>query len=336
MRENDYLKYPLDPGMYAFDRFPSFEEYERTAYAQMEKMLGLDRLLMQAGVPLNPRTVWERDFFSGHVEKIKIDLEGDQCGVFYFGTPKVRKFRTAFICLHGHDTGIHRSLNLNERETGTDMFGNDDCMTGFMLDAMNRGLVAVAFEQRYFGERSSSPDHRPSCGNGAMQALLIGRTAIGERVFDIKRLIKYLAARPEIDAGEIGLTGLSGGGTATLFAGAMLNEIKYIMPCGCFSSFRASIGSMPHCCCNHIPGLLNFGETGDIAGLCAPRKLVLVNGDRDPIFPIEACKEQFKRLQKIYAAAGAPEKCTLLIGAGEHRYFPDLAWPEMFRSIKPW
>ena len=35
----------------------------------------------------------------------------------------------------------------------------------------------------------------------------------------------------------------------------------------------------------------------------------------------------FRRLQKIYQAAGAPTACQLYIGDGGHRYYKAPAWP---------
>jgi len=342
MRENNYTAIPENIGKFAFNNFASYQEYQSAAKAELRRLLGLDNILAEPRIPLNPKLVWRRQWPQGTVERISLDMEDGESTFIYLGIPNTRQYRTAFVCLHGHDTGIHRTLGVDWRdETSPATFGNNDHMEGFLLDVMARGMVGIALEQRYFGERSTSPDHEPSCGcyaghSAGDQALLVGRTAIGERVFELSRLLEYLRTRPEIDTDEIGLTGLSGGGTATLFGGAMLPEFKYVMPCGCFSTFRASIGSMFHCACNYIPHLLELGESADVAGLIAPRRLIIVNGDADPIFPVAPGQRQFERLQRIYTAAGAENNCAMLVGHGEHRYFPDLAWSEMCRCIKPW
>ncbi len=49
-----------------------------------------------------------------------------------------------------------------------------------------------------------------------MAAQLIGRTTIGERVWDVQRVIDVLEKHfPQVDSGNIMCTGGSGGGTAT-------------------------------------------------------------------------------------------------------------------------
>ena len=42
----------------------------------------------------------------------------------------------------------------------------------------------------------------------------------------------------------------------------------------------------------------------------------------------------FEQLKKIYAACGAEDKCRLVIGDGEHRFFADDAWPVMLEQIE--
>ena len=86
---------------------------------------------------------------------------------------------------------------------------------------------------------------------------------------------------------------------------------------------------MPHCACNYIPNLLRFGESADVAGLIAPRPVVMVNGRFDPIFPLAEAERQFTRLKKIYAAFGVPDNCRMVVGEGRHRFYADIAWKSM-------
>ena len=74
---------------------------------------------------------------------------------------------------------------------------------------------------------------------------------------------------------------------------------------------------------------------GDLACLIAPRPLVVVAGWDDDIFPIEGVEETFERIGQIYGAAGAPDRCRLVIGEGGHRFYADLAWP-VFRELAGW
>ena len=46
--------------------------------------------------------------------------------------------------------------------------------------------------------------------------------------------------------------------------------------------------SIAHCIDNYVPGILNWAEMYDVAGLIAPRPLFSEAGEQDTIFPIAA------------------------------------------------
>jgi dienelactone hydrolase len=206
----------------------------------------------------------------------------------------------------------------------------------FALGCMQRGIAAIAIEQRSFGERRETEQKAVSthgCHDATMHALMLGKTLLGERIFDVDRAIDYLAARGDVRMETLGVMGNSGGGTVSLFAAAVLDRIRMAMPSCYFCTFRDSLMSIYHCADNYVPGLLRWAEMSDIAGLIAPRPLVLVAGETDPIFPIQATRQAFADLQKIYTAAGAPNKCHLVVGPEGHRFYADLAWPKMLHEL---
>ncbi|HJH04026.1 MAG TPA: hypothetical protein K8W19_08385 [Victivallis vadensis] len=337
MRENGYRHVPAEIGKFAFENFDSHDSWRRAAQPELKRILGLARMEEAEPVPLTAEILWKRENEFGSIEKIRIRVEEGETACLYFCIPHRRVHRATFICLQGHSTGMHTSLNIAWEDETTPV--TDDGDRDFCIECMRRGIIAVAFEQRYMGERSSRPDHAPSCGGGmnggagATQALLVGRTAIGERVYDVERLIRYLHTRPEVEKGEIGIMGNSGGGTTAMFAGAVLPGLKYVMPSCAFSSFRASIGSMFHCECNYIPGLLEFGESADVLGLAASCPLVVVNGASDTSFPLPDAQKQFRRLERIYTAAGAGGFCRHVVGSGGHRFYAAAAWAEMEKFL---
>jgi hypothetical protein len=118
----------------------------------------------------------------------------------------------------------------------------------------------------------------------------------------------------------------------SLFAAACDTRIKIAVPGSYFCTFQDSIGSIEHCDCNYIPGILRLGEMYDIAGLIAPRPFCAIAGEEDPIFPIAAVRRSYEKLHAIFSVAGAPDKCRLYVGQGGHRYYKAGAWP-FFREF---
>lgn len=199
------------------------------------------------------------------------------------------------------------------------------------VQAVNLGYIVIAPTTRAFGETRTEKDKRDSlpfsCRIQLMHDLLVGRTPVGDRVWDMSRIIDWALAHLPVDKEKIAITGNSGGGTVSLFAAACDERIAVAAPSSYFCSFEASIGTIAHCDCNYIPGILVLGEMGDVAGLIAPRALCIINGQKDEIFPIAAARAEFQRAQRVYGAAGAASKLEMYEGAGGHEYYKDGAWP---------
>jgi dienelactone hydrolase len=200
----------------------------------------------------------------------------------------------------------------------------------FALQAVANGFVALAVEQRCFGERCETlQEHRWShtCIDAAMHSLMLGRTMAGERVTDVVRAIDLLAAQPEVDAGRIMCMGNSGGGTVTFYAACVDARIRLAVPSCSFCTYADSIMRIQHCPDNYLPGILCVAEMGELAGLIAPRGLLVVAGAEDPIFPLAGVRKAFSSARSIFKAAGCAEGVRLVTGEGGHRFYAAQAWP---------
>lgn len=244
------------------------------------------------------------------------------------------KARPGVICLQGHSSGKHISIGVARFENDADTIaGGRD----FAIRAVKEGCCAIAMDQRYMGEAGQSDTGSPACAsaNESMAALLIGRTAIGERVWDVIRLIDVIYAHftEYIDTEKIICMGNSGGGTVTFYASCMDERIRFSMPSCAVCTYEKSIMAMYHCPCNFIPGIRRYFDMGDLGGLIAPRPLVVVCGKEDPIFPLDGVEESFALIQKVYQQFGKEELCYLVKGNGGHQFYPDDAWPMMQKFI---
>lgn len=235
------------------------------------------------------------------------------------------------ICLQGHSTGMHISFGEARFE------GDEDLIAGgrdFAVRAVREGVCAVTMEQRYMGSAGQNEKGKPQClGGASMPSLLFGRTPIGERVWDVQRLIDVLFTHfgDYVDPEKLICLGNSGGGTTTFYAACMDERIKIAVPSCAISTFDASIVAMWHCPCNEVPSIRKYFDMGDLGALIAPRKLLVVSGEKDNIFPIEPAKETYAITKNIYTMLGAAENCNMVIGGGGHQFYPDEAWPVIHR-----
>lgn len=246
------------------------------------------------------------------------------------------------ICLQGHSTGMH--ISLGEIKHTSD----SQCIAGgrdFAVRAAREGMVAIAVEQRYMGTRGSN-NGEPSCvpnnnfthSNEAMSALLIGRTAIGERVWDVQRVIDVAEEhfKKIIDFSNIVCLGNSGGGTVTFYAACLDERIKLAVPSCSVCTFEKSIMAMNHCPCNFIPNIRKYFDMSDLCCLAIPRKMLIVCGREDEIFPLDGVLQTYEAARKVYEYNKNVKNIRLIIGSGGHQFYPDEAWPviHMLLNIK--
>ena len=317
----------------AFDQAKDLESQKNAIKQKFTELIGR----MPEKVALNPtvESTVEHEKFTEH--RISFDVEQDVRAVCILCIPKLKKEKCPLcIVVQGHGTGMHVSMGRKIYPTDNPESGDRDNA----IQAIERGYAALCLEQRGMGERrtelisESMKDDggKPRCQVTAMQALLIGRTLIGERIWDISRAIDLALTYPQIDGDKIMCTGNSGGGTSTFYAACFDERIKVAMPSCSVCTFRHSLGHILHCTCNFIPNIARYMDMGDMATLIAPRKLVIVNGKEDNIFLNEGVLETYDTVSKIYAAAGVPQSCALATGDGGHRYYKKQAW-EAFDKV---
>lgn len=152
-----------------------------------------------------------------------------------------------------------------------------------------------------------------------MLAFHLGISVVGLRVHDGMRLVDYLQTRTEFDTNRLGAMGISGGGMHTFFSSCLDQRIRACVVSGYYSTFRDSILAMSHCACNFVPGLAEFGEMHDLAGLIAPRPMLVEAGTYDPIFPIRAVRAGVAKARKVYDVFGSADLLGTEYFEGRHQ-----------------
>ena len=273
---------------------------------------------------LQPQTLEVREFPAYRREKFIFESRPGLAVLAYLLTPANAKqpYRT-MVCVPGHGRGVDDIVGIDDQ--GQDRTTKDGYQHDFAIQVVEHGLAAVAIEPMAFGCRRGTQARKEGLGHSSCQpvagaALLLGQTMIGWRVFDVMRTIDWIETRKELDASHVGCMGISGGGTCTAFSAALEPRIKAAMISGYLNTFRDSIFSLSHCIDNYVPGILNWAEMYDVAGLIAPRPLFAEAGAKDDIFPVEASRESFARVTKVYETLGAPDRFQTEIFEGTHSF----------------
>jgi len=295
-----------------------FHEWQQALRGMVSKLLGLEGRERPNPVTGELIAAVRREGYTE--EKHAVDVgEGVKAPVYVLVPDSEPPFKP-IVVFHGHNPSVQYVLgNYPGEEIAQEMRDRDNNYAQALAQA---GYLVCAVEQRGFGERQSTqfPDAARSCRHLAFNYLMAGRTLLGERIWDGLCAIDLLAQRTEVVQDKLGCTGNSGGGTTALWLSALDERVTVAVPSCYFCSFYASIGSILHCECNYVPGILQWAEMGDLAALIAPRPLRFINGEQDEIYPIEAARAQFETVRRAYALHGARDRCSLAVHPDDHRY----------------
>ncbi len=316
-----------------------YNEWKSTVKTKFEELTGITDI-KQNVCPLNFQIEWrvQKDGY----ELIRFTVESEPGAIVpcYLCIPRTgkKKYPVAIV-LQGHSTGFHNSI-------GEPKYGGDEdklSRTALALQAVENGFIALAIEQRGMGERRSVLSYGKEnkyfpryhmCAVGALKAIALGRTIIGERVWDVHKAIDALSAFNECDLEKILITGNSGGGTASFYAVCYDERIQLSVPSCSFSPYASSIFSVEHCACNYIPSVYKWFDMQDLACLIAPRNLIVITGAKDEIFPVDGVKEGFETVKKIYKQTGAEESCRLVETPMHHWWCKDIVWTAINQQVQ--
>lgn len=140
------------------------------------------------------------------------------------------------------------------------------------------------------------------------------------------RGIDYLAARDDVDADRIAVTGISGGGAATFWIAAADERVKVAVPVSGMADLSSYVSNRVidgHCDCMFVHNTFRWPWT-QIASLIAPRALMFTNSDADKIFPMDANKRVINRLKTMYSLYGASDFVDAFVSIGGHAYRKDI------------
>jgi dienelactone hydrolase len=156
-----------------------------------------------------------------------------------------------------------------------------------------------------------------------------GYTPAGVEAWNGIRAIDYLQSLKEIDPDKIGITGRSGGGAYSWWIAALDERIKAAAPVAGITDLQNHVvdGVIEgHCDCMFHVNTYRW-DFDQVAALIAPRPLLILNTDSDPIFPLDGVYRLFTRTRKLYESLGHPDHIGLVITPGGHKDTQELQLP---------
>ena len=239
----------------------------------------------------------------------------------------------AIVIWHQHNGQWH----LGKSEPAG-LAGNAMHHTGVAL--VKLGYVVLCPDALCFEERQ---DPQQKLKGGAFERfeflryVVAGKSMAWKNILDMQRAVDYLVSRPEVDAERIGCYGHSMGSTHTWMVGPWEPRIKCLVGNCCLPTYAAIRRTkLLHCFPNYIPGWEQFGDTPEIAGLIAPRRLHLNFGETDQGSPIKEVRSGVKQIAEIYSKSNAAEQFSHYIEADTGHVLSDEMWRrtrDVFASV---
>jgi dienelactone hydrolase len=230
--------------------------------------------------------------------------------------------------------------------------GSKDKMQDWLTDLAKRGIIGVAIDARYHGDRAGGANGKEAYERAITRAW---HAKAGEphehpfyydTVWDLWRTVDVLRDRPDVDPARIGMLGVSMGGIETWLAAAVDERVAVAVPAIAVQSFRWSLDNdgwqgraktiqQAHDAaakdlgeskvnarvCRElwakvIPGMTEQFDCPSMLRLFAGRPLLILNGDQDPNCPIEGARIAFASAEAAYKAANAPDKLKIMVAEG--------------------
>jgi len=303
------------------------------------------KLLDRPAVPLNVKvhaTRTENGYVTEHLSfaSEKTAAGEERVPVLVVRPEKEKKKLPVVIVLHG---------------TG----GNKEGQRSWLIDLAKRGIIGVAIDARYHGERAGGAKRADAYNAAIVRAWKAKPGEKQEHPFyydtcwDLWKTVDYLKTRQDVDGGRIGMIGISMGGIQTWLAAAVDERVKVIVPAIAVQSFRWSLendkwqGRANTIRAAHeaaakdlgekavnrrvcralwnkiVPGILDQFDCPSMLRLAAGRPLLILNGELDPNCPVEGAKQAIQEATRAYQKAGAADKLKVIIASGvKHQVTP--------------
>jgi dienelactone hydrolase len=262
------------------------------------------QILVSAGLvplpektPLNARVFGRIEHDDYTIEKVVLEtMPGFYLGGNLYRPKNASGKRLAVLTPHGHWS--YGRLENSEGFSGP----------GLGISLARQGYVVFAYDMVGYNDTLQT-EHRFE--KPGYQLWSFGPLAL--QLWDSIRAVDFVSSLPDVDAGRIGITGASGGGTQTFLLAAIDDRIRFAAPVN-MVSFIMQGG----CKCENAPGLRIDTSNVEIAAMMAPRPMLLVSATGD--WTKNVPREEYPAIRSIYDLYGKPDNLGVVQFEAEHNY----------------
>ena len=306
-----------------------WRRWRETSKAQVRKLLTLDAIERYAWrEPPSPQVTESADTPEYTRERVLIPtLDGLWMPCLAL-IPKTPPPYPAVLCLHGHGmskdivAGVPRDESESERMIKV--------RGDFAARFARAGFLTLAPDAAGYGERTeeaSLDKNSNHCQRLFVNALSLGLSLQGIRVWEVLRALDYLSERPDVQPKRIAAAGLSMGCEHVMYAAALDDRVSASVLSCCLRAIIPDAKQIPWCACLFSPGIFTEMDWPDIAALIAPRPAQLQFGDRDYV-PLDLARAAYALMQRVYGLSGAaPGALEYDEFSGAHEFHFDAALP---------
>jgi hypothetical protein len=295
-----------------------------SARGRREELYGLMGRLPPRDRPVSAQLVSTEDRGTYTLEKLVLDLNGEEPAPAYFAKPKGATGRLPTV-LFNHSHGGGYTIGKTEFLEGREYMSKPP----YAEFLTSLGLNALCFDTWIFGERAKRTEL-----DFFKDTLWHGRVLWGMMVYDSLKAVDYLVSRPDVDTGRLATVGMSMGSSTAQWAGALDPRLKVVVDICCLTDWHTLVevgGLKGHGIYYYVPDLLNHFTAAQMNSLIAPRAHLSLAGNLDALTPVAGLEKIDQELQKLYASAGHPEHWKLLRYDSAH-----LETPAMREEIRKW
>ena len=295
-----------------------------TAQGRRQELYGLLGKLPPRDRKVSAKRVSTEDRGTYTLEKLVLDLNGEEPAPAYFASPKGATGRRPTV-LFNHSHGGGYQIGKAEFIDGREYMGKPP----YAEFLTSLGYNALCFDAWIFGERSGRTEL-----DMFKDTIWHGRVLWGMMVYDALKAVDYLVTRPDVDTQRLATVGMSMGSSTAQWAGALDARLKVVIDICCLTDWHTLVevgGLKSHGIYYYVPDLLNHFTTSEMNALIAPRAHLSLAGNLDALTPVAGLEKIDQELQKAYASAGRPENWKLLRYDSAH-----LETPAMRDQIRKW